>query len=102
MPGDATELENVAVLLVPTNTTVFLPRPHRVRIFTGNPDFENYRGPARIFLPPGKRYYKVRVRTADGDTDLELEVEFKPGKRYELSIVDDDERVAFELFELHR
>jgi hypothetical protein len=102
MPSDDAELENVAVLLVPTNTTVFLPRPHRVQSFMENLDFERYRGPARVFLPPGKRYYMVRVRTADGDIDLELEADFEPGKRYELAIVDDDERVAFELFELHR
>jgi hypothetical protein len=41
------------------------------------------------------------VHSPDGVVELELEAVFESGKRYELSIVEDSERVAFELFELH-
>lgn len=99
--GAASELEPLAVLLVPTNTSVVRPnfvfrRPDIHKI-----ELERYVGPARVFLPPGKRSYVVRIRTAEGVVELRLEAEFEAGKRYELDIIDDEDEVAFELFELH-
>ena len=93
--------EILAVLLVPTNTTVArLVPPSRLSI-PDNIIGESYAGPARVFLPPGERRYTVRVQTTDEVVELALDAEFESGKRYELVIVEDGDRVAFELFELH-
>jgi hypothetical protein len=100
-PRDAEDGEIVAVLLIPANTTVDRPNfPHSLEVARSF-YHEKYVGPARVFLMPGKRRYIVRVHSPDGVVELELEAVFESGKRYELHIVEDSERVAFELFELH-
>lgn len=101
IPRKAHEPEKLAVLLVPTNTIVFRPNVRSNLNIPDNPDREWYVGPARVFLPPGYRRYKVQVQGAEGVFDLDLDADFEAGKRYELSIIEDGDEVAFELFELH-
>ena len=98
---DAVESAILAVLLVPMNTTVVRYEPPSRLGIGDNITNERYVGPARVFLPPGERRYKVRVQTVDDVFELALDAEFEPGKRYELVILEDGKHVAFELFELH-
>jgi hypothetical protein len=42
------------------------------------------------------------VQTIDGVMQFELDAEFETGKQYALHIVENGERVVFDLFELHR
>jgi hypothetical protein len=103
LPSDAADLETLAVLLIPSNTT--LSRAASSRAW--GPDIpdelraELFVGPARVFLRPGKTVYKLDVRTSDGVAEFELDVELEAGKRYELAIVENGDDVRFDLFELH-
>jgi hypothetical protein len=103
LPSAAADREALAVLLVPSNTTLSrAPFPRGP-----GPDIpdelhaELFVGPARVFLQPGRTVYKLDVRTINGVAEFELDVELEAGKRYELAIVENGDDVRFDLFELH-
>lgn len=101
--ADATQREALAVLLLPSNTTLSTPTSRRswLDVYVGESYVEYYVGPARIFLPPGDRLYMLRVKTSDSVVEFKLFVEVEAGKRYELAIVENGNDVRFDLFELH-
>jgi hypothetical protein len=105
--GEAAEL---AVLLVPSNTTLSGIPPARGRVRSsldvvaaeiGTIAVEQHFGPVRIFLPPGKSHYKLTVQVAGGVAEFELEFDLRAGKQYELTIVESGFDVAFDVYELH-
>lgn len=106
----AGETAELAVLLVPSNTTLSGIPPARGRFRSGldvvaagmgDVTVEQHFGPVRIFMPPGKHHYKLTVQVAGRVAEFELEVDVQAGKQYELTIVESGFDVAFDLYELH-
>jgi hypothetical protein len=105
-PKDARDYEpcchdgDPAILLIPANTLLVEPISGIVVDESLGRRHERYEGPARIFLPPGRHQYLLKVTTVQGGAEFDLALPVEAGARYQLEIIESAETVTTAVLKL--
>ena len=93
--------EELAVVLLPEGVTLFQEGTlYRSYPFGGEyrRGREKYVGPARVFLPPGRRFYDIEIGADEDERSVvPISIDLRPGHAYELRVTVTSDNVEWAL-----